>query len=62
MGKRGSWFVKTLALSLMSKVGLLWRESVDHGKKGEFLKSLIKFLWKTSLYVSTSGFDLEIGI
>ena len=36
--------------------------SVDYGKKGEFLKSLIKFLWKTSLYVSTSGFDLEIGI
>jgi hypothetical protein len=39
--------------------------SVDYGKKGEFLKSLIKFLkflWKTSLYVSTSGFDLKIGI
>jgi hypothetical protein len=36
--------------------------SVDYGKKGEFLKSLIKFLWKTSLYVSTSGFDLEKGI
>jgi hypothetical protein len=36
--------------------------SVDYGKKGEFLKSLIKFPWKTSLYVSTSGFDLEIGI
>jgi hypothetical protein len=36
--------------------------SVDYGKKREFLKSLIKFLWKTSLYVSTSGFDLEIGI
>ena len=35
--------------------------SVDYGKKGEFLKSLIKFLWNTSLYVSTSGFDLEIG-
>ena len=35
--------------------------SVDYGKKGEFLKSLIKFLWKTSLYVSTSVFDLEIG-
>jgi hypothetical protein len=37
-------------------------KSVDYGKKGEFLKSLIKFLWKTSRYVSTSGFDLEIGI
>ena len=36
--------------------------SADYGKKGEFLKSWIKFLWKTSLYVSTSGFDLEIGI
>jgi hypothetical protein len=36
--------------------------SVDYGKKGELLESLIKFLWKTSLYVSTSGFDLEIGI
>jgi hypothetical protein len=36
--------------------------SVDYGKKGEFLKSLIKFLWKTFLYVSTSEFDLEIGI
>jgi hypothetical protein len=36
--------------------------SVDYGKKGEFLKSLINFLWNTSLYVSTSEFDLEIGI
>jgi hypothetical protein len=36
--------------------------SVHYGKKGEFLKFLVKFLWKTSLYVSTSGFDLEIGI
>jgi hypothetical protein len=34
---------------------------VDYGKKGEFLKSLINFLWNTSLYVSTSEFDLEIG-
>jgi hypothetical protein len=54
----------------MSKVGLLWGEvlimgkrgrSVDYGKKGEFLKSLINLFWNTSLYVSTSGFDLEIG-
>jgi hypothetical protein len=30
-------------------------------KKGEFLKSLIKFSWNNSLYVSTSVFDLEIG-
>ena len=36
--------------------------SVDYGKKGESLKSLINFFWNTSLYVSTSGFDLEIGI
>jgi hypothetical protein len=36
--------------------------SIDYGKKGEFLKSLINFLWNTSLYVSSSGVDLEIGI
>jgi hypothetical protein len=36
-------------------------KSVDYGKKGEFLKSLINFFWNTSLYVSTSEFDLEIG-
>ena len=35
--------------------------NVDYGKKGEFLKSLINFSWNTSLYVSTSEFDLEIG-
>jgi hypothetical protein len=35
--------------------------SVDYGKKGEFLKSLINFSWNISLYVSTSVFDLEIG-
>jgi hypothetical protein len=35
--------------------------SVDYGKKGEFLKSLINFFWNTSLYVSTSEFDLEKG-
>jgi hypothetical protein len=34
--------------------------SIDYGKKGEFLKSLINFFWNTSLYVSTSEFDLEI--
>jgi hypothetical protein len=50
------------------KSWLLVGRNVDYGKKGsfwekgEFLKSLIKFLWNTSLYVSTSGFDLEIGI
>jgi hypothetical protein len=36
--------------------------SVDYEKKGEFLKSLINFCWNTSFYVSTSEFDLEIGI
>jgi hypothetical protein len=35
--------------------------SVDYGKKGEFLKSLINVFWNTSLYVSTSEFDLKIG-
>jgi hypothetical protein len=35
--------------------------SVDYGKNGEFLKSLINFFWNTSLYVSISEFDLEIG-
>jgi hypothetical protein len=44
------------------KSWLLVGRSIDYGKKGEFLKSLIKFLWNTSLYVSTSGFDLEIEI
>jgi hypothetical protein len=44
------------------KSWLLMGRSVDYGKKGEFLKSLIKFLWNTTLYVSTSGLDLEIGI
>jgi hypothetical protein len=48
-------------VSLVKSWSLVGR-SVDYGKKGEFLKSLIKFLWNTSLYVSTSGFDLEIGI
>jgi hypothetical protein len=34
---------------------------VDYGKKGEFLKSLINFSWKNSLYASTIVFELEIG-
>jgi hypothetical protein len=55
------WFVKTLLLSLVSKVGHLWGEVLIMGKRGSFLKSLINFFWNTSLYVSTSGFDLEIG-
>jgi hypothetical protein len=44
------------------KIWSLVGRSVDYGKKGEFLNSLINFLWNTSLYVSTSEFDLEIGI
>ena len=36
--------------------------SVDYGKKGEFLKSLINLFWNDSLYASTCVFDLEIGI
>jgi hypothetical protein len=54
--------VKTLFIVSYVKCWPLVGRSVDYGKRGEFLKSLIKFLWKTSLYVSTSGFDLEIGI
>ena len=36
--------------------------SVDYGKKGEFLKSLINLFWNDSLYASTCVFDLEIEI
>ena len=52
---------KSLIVSFVKRWPLVGT-MVDYGKKGEFLKSLIKFLWKTSLYVSKSGFDLEIGI
>jgi hypothetical protein len=34
---------------------------VDYGKKGGVFESLINFSWNTSLYVSTSEVDLEIG-
>jgi hypothetical protein len=30
------WFVKTLLLSLLSKVGLLWGEVLIMGKRGSF--------------------------
>ena len=43
------------------KSWLLVGRSVDYGKKGEFLKSLINLSWNNSLYVSTSVFNLEIG-
>jgi hypothetical protein len=45
---------------LLSKVGLLWGEWLIMGKGGVF-ESLINFSWNTSLYASTSEFDLEIG-
>jgi hypothetical protein len=46
---------------LLSKVGLLWRECLIMGKGGVF-ETLINFAWNTSLYASTSEFDLETGI
>jgi hypothetical protein len=54
-------FVKILILALFVKSWSLVGRMVDYGKKGEFLKSLINFSWNTSLYVSTSEFDFEIG-
>jgi hypothetical protein len=52
---------KSLIVSFVKSWPLVGR-MVDYGKKGEFLKSLINFYWNNSLYVSTSVFDLEIGI
>jgi hypothetical protein len=57
--------VRTFVLSkyskclFLSKVGLLWGECLIMGKGGVF--SLINFSLNTSLYASTSMFDLEIG-
>jgi hypothetical protein len=51
----------SLIVSFVKSWPLVGR-SVDYGEKGEFLKSLINFFWNTSLYVSTTVFDLEIGI
>jgi hypothetical protein len=45
---------------LLSKIGLLWGECLIMGKRGVF-ESLINFSWNTSIYASTSEFDLEIG-
>jgi hypothetical protein len=59
--------VRTFVLSkyskclFSSKIGLLWGECLIMGKGGVF-ESLINVSWNTSLYVSTSMFDLEIGI
>jgi hypothetical protein len=44
-----------------SKVGRLWEDCLIMEKGGVF-ESLINFSWNTSLYDSTSVFDLEIGI
>ena len=44
----------------LSKVGLLWGECLIMEKRESF-GSLINFSWNTSLYASTSVFDLEIG-
>jgi hypothetical protein len=58
--------VRVLVLSkfsyclFLSKVGLLWGECLIMEKGGVF-QSLINFSWNTSLYASTSEFDLEIG-
>jgi hypothetical protein len=52
---------KSLIVSFVKSWPLVGR-MVDYGEKGEFLKSLINFSWNNSLYVSTSVFDLEIGI
>jgi hypothetical protein len=51
---------KSLIVSFIKSWPLVGK-MVDYGKKGEFLKYLINFSWNTSLYVSTSEFDLEIG-
>jgi hypothetical protein len=53
-------YQNSLIVSLVKSWSLVGR-MVDYGKKGEFLKSLIKFSWNNSLYVSTIVFALEIG-
>ena len=52
---------KSLIVSFVKSWPLVGR-SVDYGKKGEFLKSLINLFWNDSLYASTCVFDLEIEI
>ena len=54
-----------LLLSLIVSIFKSWLlvgRSVDYGKKGEFLKSLINLFWNDSFYASTCVFDLEIEI
>jgi hypothetical protein len=67
-GQRNRWisyhlrnFENTCIVSLV-KSWLLVGRSVDYGKKGEFLKSLINLFRNDSLYASTCVFDLEIEI
>ena len=58
-------FCQKLLLSLIVSIFKSWLlvgRSVDYGKKGEFLKSLINLFWNDSLYASTCVFDLEIEI
>ena len=58
-------FCQKLLLSLIVSIVKSWflvGRSVDYGKKGEFLKSLINLFWNDSLYASTCVFDLEIEI
>jgi hypothetical protein len=50
----------TLMVSLFVKNWSLVGRMFNYGKKGEFFESLINFSWNTSLYASTSEFDLEI--
>jgi hypothetical protein len=58
--------VRTFVLSkysyclFLSKVWSLVGRMFDYEKGGVF-ESLINFYWNTSLYASTSVFDLEIG-
>ena len=58
-------FCQKLLLSLIVSIFKSWLlvgRSVDYGKKGEFLKSLINLFWNNSIYASTCVFDLEIEI
>ena len=50
----------SLVVSIV-KSRLLKGRVVDYRKRGEFFESLINFSWNTSIYASTSEFDLEIG-
>jgi hypothetical protein len=52
---------KILLLSLSAKSLSPVGRMLDYGKKGGVFESLINFSWNTSLYVSASEFDLEIG-